>query len=192
MASDKGYLRSTLVTNLSEAKAANISHRDLLGLSAVKIFEIGTVFQKSEEFRVALAVQTGSAYKAKVDDVLLKEALDVVKQVLGIEPELIYHEQGVAEFSLDQLLAKLSAADYYESFSKVEAKSYRTFSVYPASSRDVAMWVDQEGRQDQIENLLKAEAGPLCVRITHLDTFSKEGRVLRLPVGFSSSGPHLN
>ena len=126
---------------------------------------------------MALAVQTGSAYKAKADDVLLKEAIDVVKQVLGIEPELIYHEQGVAEFSLDQLLAKLSAADYYESFSKVEAKSYRTFSVYPASSRDVAMWVDQEGRQDQIENLLKAEAGPLCVRITHLDTFSKEGRV---------------
>jgi phenylalanyl-tRNA synthetase beta chain len=178
LASDKGYLRSTLVNNLKEARIANIPHRDLLGLAAVKIFEIGTVFSAAtEECRVALAVQTGTAYKAKVDEPLVVEALEKIKEALGVELKLIYQADGVVEFSLDELLHNLPIVTKYEINEVTDAgKSFHVFSTFPSTSRDVAMWVGSEVTVDQIENLLRAEAGSLCVRVTHLDTFSKEGR----------------
>lgn len=179
LASDKGYLRSTLVNNLKEVRTANVSYRDLLGLSELKIFEIGTVFSAdTEEFRVALAVQSGTTYKAKVDDPFLVEALVKICQVLGFEIKPKYQSEGILEFSLDEILFKLPVVTKYDLNIVTEAsKVYQAFSIYPSSSRDVAMWVDSEVDQGQIESLLKNESGPLCVRITHLDTFSKEGRV---------------
>jgi phenylalanyl-tRNA synthetase beta chain len=177
LATDKGYLRSSLVENLREARTSNVPHRDLLGLTAVKIFEIGTVFgAESEEFRVGLAVQTGTSYKAKVDDPLLEEALTALATALGVIPELISVAEGIAEFSLDVLLPKLPAVTAYDSVAELPKITYRPFSLYPAVSRDIAMWVPEAVTAEVVEEILKADAGPLCVRLTHVDTFSKEGR----------------
>ena len=177
LATDKGYLRSSLVENLREARTLNVSHRDLLGLSAVKIFEIGTVFaEDSEEFRVGLAVQTGTSYKAKVDDSLLEEALAALAVTLGVAPTLISREEGTAEFSLDALLPKLPAVTTYEPTLKSPKITYQGFSLYPAVSRDIAMWVPETVTSESVEEILKANTGPLCVRLSHVDTFSKEGK----------------
>ena len=43
------YLRATLVDGLREAYERNIRTKDILGLAFVRIFEIGTVWQKGEE-----------------------------------------------------------------------------------------------------------------------------------------------
>ncbi len=177
LASDKEYLRSSLVSNLVEARTANIPHRDLLGLKAIKIFEIGTVFGKDrEEFKVALAAQTSTAYKAKVDEPLIKEAILEIEKDLGVTLTLDSNAEGVVEFSLDQILSSLPIVTSYESIQESELKSYRAFSVYPAISRDVAMWVPENTEANSINVLLKKTAGDLCVRVSHLDTFTKEGR----------------
>ncbi|OGG70130.1 hypothetical protein A2929_03525 [Candidatus Kaiserbacteria bacterium RIFCSPLOWO2_01_FULL_45_25] len=177
LATDKGYLRSSLVENLREVRTANIPHRDLLGLQAVKIFEIGTVFGvESEEFRVGVAVQTGTSYKAKVDDPLLEEVLTALATVLGVTPELISKAEGIAEFSLDALLPQLPAVTAYEPQAQLPKITYRPFSLYPAVSRDIAMWVPEAVTTQSVEEILAAEAGPLCVRLTHVDTFSKDGK----------------
>ncbi len=177
LASDKEYLRSTLTTNLREACERNISHRDLLGLTAVKLFEIGTVFaDESEEFRVALVVQTGTAFKEKVDGLLLKEAKEALSSVLGLAPELLYSSDGMIEFSLDDILTKLPSPTEYEMFAKIPENKYQSFSLYPAIARDIAMWVPEVVSEEVIAEALRLAAGSLCVRITHLDTFTKEGR----------------
>jgi len=177
LATDKGYLRSSLVENLREARTANVPHRDLLGLQAVKIFEIGTVFGvESEEFRVGIAVQAGTSYKAKVDDPLLEEALAALTTALGVTPELINKEEGIAEFSLDVLLPQLPAVTAYDEAAELPKITYRPFSLYPAVSRDIAMWVPEDVTAEVVEEILKADAGSLCVRLTHVDTFSKDGR----------------
>ena len=54
---------------------------------------------------------------------------------------------------------------------------YKQFSVYPAVSRDIAMWVPAGVVGEAVAALLAKEAGPLCVRSTHIDTFSKDDRV---------------
>lgn len=177
LATDKGYLRSSLVENLREARTANVPHRDLLGLHAVKIFEIGTVFAaESEEFRVGIAVQTGTSYKAKVDDPLMTEALTALREVLTVAPTLIHQAEGIVEFSLDALLPQLPPVTAYEPVSESPKRVYRQFSLYPAVSRDIAMWVPEGVTAEEVEEILAANAGPLCVRLSHLDTFTKEGR----------------
>ncbi len=166
-----------MTANLREARTLNVPHRDLLGLRAVKIFEIGTVFgTESEEFRVGLAVQAGTSYKAKVDDPLLEEALAGLTVTLGVAPTLISREEGTAEFSLDELLAKLPAVTAYEPTLKSPKITYQPFSLYPAVSRDIAMWVPEAVTAESVEEILKANTGPLCVRLSHVDTFSKDGK----------------
>lgn len=189
LATDKGYLRSSLVENLREARTLNIPHRDLLGLQAVKIFEIGTVFaENDEEFRVGMAVQTGTSYKAKVDDPLLEEALAALAATLGITPTLISQIEGIAEFSLDELLPKLPAVTAYESQAQPPKITYRPFSLYPAVSRDIAMWVPETVTAESVSEILTANTGPLCVRLTHVDTFSKDGKTsLAFRLVFQSS-----
>ncbi|MEZ4195167.1 MAG: phenylalanine--tRNA ligase subunit beta [Candidatus Paceibacterota bacterium] len=177
LASDKGYLRSILVENLKEAVSLNSFNRDILGLKAIKIFEIGTVFAKdSEEFRIALAVLSGTNYKAKLDDPILEEALEALAKVFGQLPEFNYRQDGVVEFSLEKLLPKLTPVHEYDKVDLLPKINYKAFSVYPAISRDVAMWVTGEVSVAEVEAVLAKVAGPLCVLITHLDTFSKEGK----------------
>ncbi len=55
-ASDKNFLRTNLSDGLKESLKLNQTNMPLLGLSEIKIFEIGTVFKKSgEEMHVAYA-----------------------------------------------------------------------------------------------------------------------------------------
>jgi phenylalanyl-tRNA synthetase beta chain len=177
LATDKGYLRSALTPNLEAARQLNVPHRDLLGLLAVKLFEIGTVFNsETEEFRVGLTVQTGTSYKAKVDDPLITGALSAIEAALGVLPEFITHKNGSAEFSLDKLVSKLPPVVAYEPVSVTAPIKYRPFSLYPAMSRDIAMWVETGVTAEAVLALLLTSAGLLCVRVTHLDTFSKDGR----------------
>lgn len=178
LASDKGYLRSSLVNNVTEARKRNIPHRDLLGLSAIQIFEIGTVFnQETEECRVALAVQTGTQYKAKYDDVLLQHARSVLEKTLGVTLLPLYEKEGVLEFSLDALVVNLAVPEVYEPVLARREARYKPFSVYPAVSRDIAVWINNTaGDVLAVGDLLAAAAGPALVRYTHLDTFEKDGK----------------
>ncbi len=177
LASDKQFLRSTLTQNLIEARQLNIPHRELLGLSAVKVFEIGNVFNiKDEEFRVALGVQSGTAYKAKVDEPILLAALQAVETTLEKEPELLYNQEGIVEFSLDKLITSLKAVEAYETLVFHEPKQYRTFSLFPAISRDIAMWVPEDTEVQTILDLLQENSGSTGVLVSHLDTFTKEGK----------------
>jgi phenylalanyl-tRNA synthetase beta chain len=178
LATDKGYLRSSLVLNMKEAKERNVSHRDLLGLSAVKLFEIGTVFGvETEEFRVVLGVQTGTTYKAKHDDALLNEALTALEGALGIAPTLLSNSEGVAEFSLDGILKQLPAPSSYELVMPKESQKYQPFSIFPALSRDIALFVEEGTDPQAVVAILNKAAGPLRVRTTQFDEFHKDGRV---------------
>lgn len=178
LATDKGYLRSSLTENMREARERNIPHRDLLGLSAIKLFEIGTVFApESEEFRVVVAVQTGTQYKAKVDEPFLDEALTAITNALGAAPILLSHQDGIAEFSLDALLPTLTPPIAYDPVAKAVAAKYRPFSLFPAISRDIALWVSEGVSPEGVVSVIDAAAGPLRVRTTQFDEFHKEGRV---------------
>lgn len=177
LASDKSYLRSRLMDNLLEVRAKNLPFRDLLGVTAVQVFEIGTVFGATEEaFHVGLAVQTGTEYKAKTDDSLMAAAVAALEAALGIQIAPLHTAPGYVEFSLEAILLQLPTPTSYESYDKPQPVLYQPFSTYPSVSRDVAMWVGEGTQLAAVEQVLRTAAGDLLVRLTHLDTFTKDGR----------------
>jgi phenylalanyl-tRNA synthetase beta chain len=177
LASDKSYLRSRLTPNLTEALAKNAPNRDLLGLSAIQLFELGTVFESDAEYyHLCLAVRSGSEYKAKVDDVLLEKAKEAVGQALGVALSWLSSEQGVAECRLTDLLPTLPVPTAYEASSAPSGNRYQAFSLYPAVSRDLAVWMLEGTDATALATKLRAAAGDLCVRHTHIDTFTKDSR----------------
>ncbi len=176
-AADKGYLRSTLMTNLEEGLVKNAPNADLLGLKQIKVFEIGTVFnESSEKLMLTLGVQNPSGYKAKADNPAIIEATEALSVTL--ELQLNFEGDGaVREADFGAVLAKLPKVEAYDPAVASSETVYKPFSVYPAVSRDIAMWVPSGTQTDEIKTLLSDKAGELCARITLFDQFEKEGKV---------------
>lgn len=175
-ASDKGYLRSNLRANLAEALAKNAPNADLLGLSEVRIFEIGAVFtQQGEALCIALGVHSPSGFKAKHDEPILTAGITAVQQVLGTELQWGIKD-GVAEAELGSVLATLEAPTTYASFTKSADALYAPFSPYPYVARDVAFWTPDGTVVPELESLIRKTAGMLLVRLSLFDEFKKDGR----------------
>jgi len=104
------------------------------------------------------------------------EAKDALTKVFGVRPEILHEENGVLEFSLNSLLEQLPKATAYEEVGKEITFKYQPFSIYPSVSRDVAMWVEEGVGVDMVEAILHTAGGVLLVRLTHLDTFTKDSR----------------
>jgi phenylalanyl-tRNA synthetase beta chain len=180
LASDKSCLRSSLGKNLHRVLDANFTHTDLLGMSDVRVFEIGTVFDKtemsvSEHTSISVGVRTkGNGYNPK-DDALLKPACDTIEQVLGVK--LVWQiEKGVAEANLSAVFDTLNVPTSYGEYVSKPINTYKPVSVYPAMSRDIALWVKEEELAFNVESTIAHAAGDLVVRLALFDTFTKDGR----------------
>jgi phenylalanyl-tRNA synthetase beta chain len=180
MASDKSFVRSSLIKNVTEALDKNAGFTDLLGTNDTRIFEIGTVFDMgentvSEHFSLCLGVRLRpSGYTGKEDKVL-NQVLEKLEEALGakLEPQI---EKGVAEINFAKLLEQLPEATAYDRVTPEEGITYTAFSQYPSMSRDIALWVTEEATAEQVEAVLNEQAGPLRVRTTLFDEFTKDGR----------------
>lgn len=176
-AADKGYLRSNLRDNMSEALIKNAPNADLLGLRQIKLFEIGTVFNPDgEKFLLCLGVTSPSGYKAKVDDPALKQAITALESALGITIDS-NPENGIIEIDLEGIIANSKPAESYLKYEPAPDVTYKPFSIYPSVSRDIAMWVPTETVMEEVLVILRERAGELCVRLSLFDQFEKDGRV---------------
>ncbi len=180
LAADKTYVRKSLIKNIAGVLDANFVYTDLIGAVDVRVFEIGTVFDKtessvSEHVSIALGVRTkGNGYNQK-DDAILKTACGTVDQVLG--SKLNWNlDKGVAEANLSEILGVLPVPTSYGEFISKTPATYKPVSVYPAMSRDIALWVGEGEMAVLVESTIYQAAGDLCVRLSLFDTFTKDGR----------------
>lgn len=181
LASDKGCLRESLSKNIKNSLQKNFSHLDLLGLSDVRIFEIGTVFEKTEtsvieHLSLAIGVQTKGGGYVPEDDAVLKEVTASFSELLPIERVWDTSEPGVYELNLSAVIDELPEPDNYQAVTKGTDITYKPFSAYPAISRDIALWVPASTDAGEVSKTLKAEVGELCVSIRQFDTFTKDDR----------------
>jgi len=180
LASDKGYLRSSLRKNIEEVLDKNMPMVDLLGIQSVRVFEIGTVFKKGEgevieHISLALGVrQKQTGYTQKDDDVV-EEVMVELERILGVALSFTL-EKGMAELNFTDTLSQLPVPAEYAQYEKVDDIQYRPFSVYPHMSRDIALWTTEGVTANDVEKVLREQAGELCVRITQFDEFTKDGR----------------
>lgn len=145
MASDKAFLRNNLKDGLTEALEMNYKKAPLLGLSEVKIFEIGAVFSKDKE-QINVAWGAKNKKELKVEECGLEEAFG--KFGNGDEGDI---------FSLPQ---------------KADAR-FKAISQYPFVLRDIAVWTPKKTKENDVLEIILENAGDLLVNKKLFDRFEK-------------------
>jgi phenylalanyl-tRNA synthetase beta chain len=179
LASDKCFLRSNLSASIDEVLMQNVQNVDILGLRDIRIFEIGKVFKRAsnridEKMSLAIGVQTKKTGHVAIDDKIVKEALVSLSKI-GIVGEF-ESSRGISEIDLDRVMSILPVPNEYDEVFPSENVTYKPFSLYPAIVRDIAMWVSGDVPREEVEDVIKKVAGPLCVKLTIFDEFTKDGR----------------
>ncbi len=170
LASNKNFLRTNLADGMKEYVTMNAHNAPLFGVDRVKIFEIGTVFPKSDEY-ISLAL----AFSGKKTEKILEDTKTLLEEKLGVtiseKPQ-----EGILEINFTQLIESLEVSDPYEPFEKNTTK-YKEFSAFPFVTRDVAVWVPKDVSSDAIKEMMRGVAGELAQSIRLFDEFEKEEKV---------------
>ncbi len=162
---------------MEEVLTKNVHNVDLLGLTEIRAFEIGTVFlDEGEELHIVLGVRGSAGYKEKTHGQILKEGMEQVDAVFE-KPLMWKVEIGIAEALLNDAITHAPIPSQYEPLTNILSATYASYSLYPFVSRDVALWVPEGTTAKEIETLIRAQAGSLLARVTCFDEFIKEGRV---------------
>lgn len=187
-ASDKSHMRESLTRGLTDALTRNSANAPLLGLSEVKIFEIGTVFPSLEGEHLALGVGVdvpggGKQNVARAQELFLeaKTAIERALRVSDIGSYVEPHTSPVSVIEID--LAELATAvEVPQTYGDILAFQgapvrYRTFSAYPFIARDIAVFVPPGTDEAGLRDLIAREAGELRVQgPTLFDRFEKKNK----------------
>jgi phenylalanyl-tRNA synthetase beta subunit len=176
IAGNKNFMRQSLIAGLRESQGLNTYNAPLLGLSEVKLFEIGKVFGNNKE-HLSLAIDVFVPNFGKkgreIEKQILEEVRVALKMKVGIE---INDGQSTCETNLTDLLDKLPEISAIE-FSRSPDIAFKTFSSYPFILRDIAIFVPETITSNEVSKIIVEHAGPYFVRIDQFDEFRKEGRV---------------
>ena len=174
LASDKKALRTNLRDGIARALEHNALSAPLLGLSDVRIFEIGRVFPKQGE-TLHLAVGVKNSVKSKE-----KEDAKVEKAIRAIDPHLkVEVKNGIAEINFADYAEKQpDPASYADlGFAPAAKIAYRRFSPYPFIVRDIALFVPADAKPEDVAEVIKKEGTDLMIKgPTLFDDFTKDGR----------------
>ncbi|MFA6338818.1 MAG: phenylalanine--tRNA ligase beta subunit-related protein [Candidatus Paceibacterota bacterium] len=180
LASDKKFLRTNLSQNIKSALDFNLHNAPLLALNEIKIFEIGKIFNKENE-RVSLSV--GIAYMkekkgVKVDEEI-KEILEYLIKELSLpitasDIDEINKIGGVMELDFEKLIEALPEPKEAKFNSEIKEIKYKPISVYPFMLRDIAVFVPESIKYDEVLSLIKKEATELLININAFDIFTKK------------------
>jgi len=178
VAPEKKFLRNNLTDNSKEYLEFNARYADLIEMPQIKIFEIGKVFLKDDEHNnFIIGVKTPTSVKGlKKDQEVIKEIIVELEKELNIKLVKINKDETVAEFNFDEMVAKLPEPKEYDIEMPAVDKDmrFKKISVYPFTVRDVAVFVPENIKQEEVWNLIKNEAEPLLMKDRLFDVFTKK------------------
>lgn len=175
VASDKAFLRTSLIPNLDKSITENTKNSDLLETDRVKQFEIGKVFDQDGE-KITLGIAVGFVKKVKGESP--KAAISSMVKSLGLSDEGIIEKGLIAygEWIAEELIENLGAGvKNYASigFGVSPRVEYKPISPYPFAVRDVAVFVPSSVSESEVKTIVESEAGSLCVSVRLFDVFTK-------------------
>ena len=184
---DKAFARANLADGLVVALARNVSNADLLGLSTIRLFEIGHVFSAAgESAHLAMGIAQAKKVKGLTAADMLKQDLASLGQALGVtlpEPTLVTNGLStVAEISLDEVLKNYKlpqSASYLDlHFGPATTARYKRYSAFPFIVRDIAVFVPSNLASDAVWRVIaggvdEAEATTLLAKHYQFDEFKK-------------------
>lgn len=165
LAGDKKFLRSSLSSALVGVLEKNTHNADLLGLSEIKIFEIGTVFTKGKE-------STSLAFCASKKD-CSDEVEEMFSQVF--DKKIEFNKVGnVCEADFSEFILELPdpAEEIKYGFDDTGIR-FKPYSPYPCIVRDIAVFVPEGSPEDAVLEFIKKESGELLLKTRLFDVFTK-------------------
>lgn len=172
LASDKEYLRTSMIKNHKEALNKNFYYKDLLGIDAVKIFEIGKVYKDSKE---ELKITISTNLKGKKKKPVVEELQEVLND-LGINLDFPENDDSVEISLTEEIINGIDISDDIEIEFDQETQ-FKALSPYPFMSRDVSVWIPNgKGDENTIFELVEKHAGELLRTKRLFDVYEKEGR----------------
>lgn len=155
-ASDKNFLRTNLTDGLKESMSLNQKNIPLLGLDEIKVFEIGTVFKGNEE-----KINVAFGDKKKITEMTLDEFTSLPENKVFISSNFI-NKEPVAQKEIVE---------------NVALPVFKSWSVYPFITRDVAVWIPEGTAPQTLINIYKSFGTELLIgEPTLFDCFTKENR----------------
>ena len=163
MSTDMPFLRASLASALEEKLIFNARYADLLGTSAVRIFEIGDVFTKEgERTRVALASSNPK---------------DNLVELLGYSgTNLAVSKANVVEYDLAELIAALPEQISYADLPRTHVRPihpFVPFSSFPFVSRDIAVFTPEGTGAEAVRAIILENAGEHFLHTRLFDEFTK-------------------
>lgn len=180
---DRPFMRTSLTLGIHRALELNMNNTPILETEDVKLFEIGNVFSNAGEgVRFAMGYMPGSKKKMKIAKEYLEQVTDELDENLGTKEGGLWMrgQQGdyiSGEVDFDELIKNLPEPIQHDSLVRIGVDMvYKTLSPYPFIVRDVALWVQKETNAEEVEKVIRANAGELAQKIYLFDTFEKPAR----------------
>lgn len=152
-ASDKNFLRTNLADGLSESISLNQKNLPLLDIAELKIFEVGTVFNKNGE---QINVAYGDA--KNITEVSLDEYVNS-SELLKDEISFVVSPQG---------------RSFKEPSQASLQKIFQPWSIYPFMIRDIAVWLPNGIGPEQLIEIYREFGTELLIKEPKLfDSFTK-------------------
>ncbi len=188
LASDKAALRERLAPALSQSLVLNGRNADLLGLEAIRIFEIGKIFPKiGEKTSLCIGVSQIKKRKGVTSESLLREAVVALESKLGakIGGKIEIGTFGaVLEIDFDALISPFPTGSLKDLgfVALPRDMRYKPFSLYPFIARDIALFVPSGTKDADVGDVIRDSAsnaaGDLLVKGPDLfDRFEKDGKI---------------
>lgn len=191
LAKDKAFARANLTDGMIACVERNALNADLLGLDAIRIFEIGHVFKKdSERLTLSLGAAQIKKIKGMNGEQIIDAAVTRICQALNIpqvtSKSVAKGPVSVTEIDLTPITAayklppRASYADL--NFGPASAARYKKFSLYPFIVRDIAVFVPESVSANDVwqeiwKGIRSSQADGLLARHALFDTFKKEGKI---------------
>jgi phenylalanyl-tRNA synthetase beta chain len=174
LASDKKFLRSSLVEGHTMALETNAAHMPLYNLADLRLFEIGRVWRKGEEVAVL-----GISYWSPTKDHIKKRDAFFASIAAELSAVTGLVLQGVVEkntWQVDLPYDPAVASREAESLPESTLSPFKAFSSYPYALRDIAVWTPEGTDPTVVHALIQRIAGDILVRSDLHDVFTKDGR----------------
>lgn len=173
LASDKGYLRASLIPAFERSLAENIVNADLLGKKRIEIFEIGKIFKTDgEKLVLALGIKNTRGVKEKEGE-RIGRVLQSLEESLGEKLPVLAEAPSCIEVELSQAIAQLPEPKEYDPLEEKTSHTFKPISSYPYIVRDLAVFVPEGTKPDRVEEVFKPHLTELCVRMSLFDSFIK-------------------
>ena len=179
LARDKAYLRADLATGVRQSLKLNTYYAPFLGLTTIRVFEVGTVMtHQGERVHLCIGAHETPAQKGKnakrrtVDDLVMTAQAHVGE--LFRTPLKGQLKDGIYEADITEIIQSVETAGAQYPFPIEPEMAYTPLSPYPFVLRDIALFVLPGTLASEPLRVITEHGGEWFKRADLFDVYEKD------------------